>query len=333
MEQNKSVVQTSNQNVMPVAFNFFDPVQFETMQRVSKMFASSDLVPDSYKPVLKMIPAGANEGQIAAIQQENAAAQNKAIANCMIALEVANRIGASPLMVMQNLVVIYGRPSWSAKFLIATVNTCGRFEPLQFKFIKNGNLGKVEYIEYVWNQSAHRKEAQKKEFDGTNVEDLVCVAFTKKGSGDVLESSPISIRMAIQEGWYMKSGSKWQTMPKQMLMYRAASWWTSVYAPEISMGMRTVEENQEIHELRENIDYTDVTDEVRQEKDANANKTAIGFDQGAPEGDNPGTMGVVDTETGEVKDAGDSGDAAGTGEDAAAGNQPQGENKEDNPGF
>lgn len=334
MEQNKSVVQTSNQNVMPVAFNFFDPVQFETMQRVSKMFASSDLVPDSYKPVLKMIPAGANEGQIAAIQQENAAAQNKAIANCMIALEVANRIGASPLMVMQNLVVIYGRPSWSAKFLIATVNTCGRFEPLQFKFIKNGNLGKVEYTDYVWNQSAHRKEAQKKEFDGTNVEDLVCVAFTKKkGSDDVLESSPISIRMAIQEGWYMKSGSKWQTMPKQMLMYRAASWWTSVYAPEISMGMRTVEENQEIHELRENIDYTDVTEEVRQEKDANANKTAIGFDQGAPEGDNPGTMGVVDTETGEIKDAGYSGDAAGTGEDAAAGNQPEGENKEDNPGF
>ena len=99
------------------------------------------------------------------------------------------------------------------------------------------------------------------------------------------------------------------------------------------MGMRTVEENQEIHELRENIDYTDVTDEVRQEKDANANKTAIGFDQGAPEGDNPGTMDVVDTETGEIKDSVDSGNAAGTGEDAAAGNQPEGENKEDNPGF
>ena len=69
---------------------------------------------------------------------------------------------------------------------------------------------------------------------------------------------------------------------------------------------------------------------MRQEKDANANKTAIGFDQGAPEGDNPGTIGVVDTETGEIKD---SWDAAGTGEDAAAGNQPEGENKEDNPGF
>ena len=69
---------------------------------------------------------------------------------------------------------------------------------------------------------------------------------------------------------------------------------------------------------------------MRQEKDANANKTAIGFDQGAPEGDNPGMMGV-DTETGEIKD---SGNAAGTGEDAAAGNQPAGEDKkEDNPGF
>ena len=40
------VMTTSPANM---GFNFFDPVQFETMQRVSKMFASSDLVPDTYK--------------------------------------------------------------------------------------------------------------------------------------------------------------------------------------------------------------------------------------------------------------------------------------------
>ncbi len=76
--------------------NFFDPLQFETMQRVCKMFASSELVPDMYK--------ASDKNPI-----------EKAISNCMIAIEIAQRIGASPLMVMQNMVPIYGKPSWSSK--------------------------------------------------------------------------------------------------------------------------------------------------------------------------------------------------------------------------
>ena len=42
---------TTKQNnaATPVQFNFFDPEQFATMQRVAKMFAHSELVPDIYK--------------------------------------------------------------------------------------------------------------------------------------------------------------------------------------------------------------------------------------------------------------------------------------------
>lgn len=230
-----------------VGFNFFDPVQFETMQRVCKMFASSDLVPDTYKPKLKPIPNGANPEMVAAIQAENKAAMDKAVANCMIAVEVSMRIGASPLMVMQNMAVIYGRPSWSSKFLIATVNSCGRFEPLQFRFTNKGNIGKVDYVDYVWNDHTRRKEAVTRTLDGTNIANLECVAYTtKKGSKDVLESAPVSILLAIEERWFTKDGSKWRTMPRQMLMYRAASMWTNAYAPELSMGMRTIEEQQDI---------------------------------------------------------------------------------------
>lgn len=230
-----------------VGFNFFDPVQFETMQRVCKMFASSDLVPDTYKPKTKPIPANASPEVIAAMQAENKAAMNKAVANCMIAVEVSMRIGASPLMVMQNMAVIYGRPSWSSKFLIATVNSCGRFEPLQFRFTDKGNIGKVDYVDYVWSDHTRRKEAVKKTLDGTNIRNLECVAYTtKKGSKDVLESAPVSIQLAIEERWFTKDGSKWRTMPRQMLMYRAASMWTNAYAPELSMGMRTIEEQQDI---------------------------------------------------------------------------------------
>lgn len=284
-------------SAMNAGFNFFDPVQFETMQRVCKMFASSDLVPDNYKPNFKPIPANASTEQATAIQLENQAAQNKAVANCMIAIEIAMRIGASPLMVMQNMVPIYGKPSWSSKFLIATVNSCGRFEPLQYRFTNKGMLGMVDYTDYVWDARSNRKQAVTKQFDGKAIQDIECVAYTtKKGSKEVLESSPVSIRLAIQEGWFTKSGSKWQTMAKQMLMYRAASWWTSVYAPDLSMGMRTVEEQQDIVDA----EYQEIKDSPEEERSKNANKVIIGAD--LADGTDKATQAVVDTETGEIKD-------------------------------
>ena len=239
--QNEATLPTSSQS----GFNFFDPVQFDTMQRVCSLFANSELVPDMYK-----------------ISDNNP--KEKAIANCMIAIEMAQRIGASPLMIMQNMVIIYGRPSWSSKFLVATVNTCGRFNPLQYRFTEKGMLGKVDYTEYerTWDKTlyggkgGYKNAAKTVTFDGTKVMDIECVAFTTaKGSDKVLESSPISLRLAIQEGWYTKNGSKWRTMPKQMLMYRAASFWTNAYAPELSMGMKTEDEIRDIVD----VDYEEVT--------------------------------------------------------------------------
>lgn len=314
-----AIVQTTTTNP---AFNFFDPVQFDTMQRVCSFFASSDLVPDNYKAQLKPFPAGADENTMNAIKAENTAIKTKAIANCMIAVEVASRIGASPLMVMQNMAVIYGRPSWSSKFLIATVNSCGRFEPLQFRFTDKGALGMVDYTDYVWNPTKRCKEPVTKQFDGKKIHDIECVAFTtKRGSDGMLESSPVSVRLAIQEGWYTKNGSKWQTMTKQMLIYRAASMWTNTYAPELSMGMRTVEEQQDIY-----TDYEDVTaNEVAAEKENNANKKRISIDMGNGKQETR----VVDTETGEIQHE------TPAAKETPAGTQkaPENANNTPNPGF
>lgn len=296
---NELATTKQNNAATPVQFNFFDPEQFATMQRVAKMFAHSELVPDIYKI---QVPQGADE-------KTTAMAEMKAMSNCVIALEIASRIGASPLMVMQNLVIIYGRPSWSAKFLISTVNTCGRFEPLQFRFTEEGNLGMVDYVDYEYNPTTRRKDAVKKQFDGRNIMNLKCVAYTtKRGKEQVLESSPVTIEMAIKEGWFTKSGSKWQSMPRQMLMYRAASWWTSVYAPELSMGMRTVEEEQDIIDITDTA--VDVTDQVAAEKAERANKTEIkmdvdGGDAGtdaneAPQGANDAPAGQSPTPTPET---------------------------------
>lgn len=240
----------------PFQLNFFDAQQLATVQRVAGMFSSSELVPDMY-----------NAGKVG---------KDKAIANCVIALEMASRAGASPLMIMQNLVIIYGRPSWSSKYLISTVNTCGRFETLKFRIEKKGSAKGTKYIEYEtkWVDGKKRSTPHNKVFD-EDVDNLVCVAYTTpKGSDDVIESTPISIKMAIEEGWYTKAGSKWRTMPQQMLYYRAASFWTNAYAPELSMGMKTVEEQHDI------IDITDIQPDARADAEIgkNANKTEVKMD-------------------------------------------------------
>lgn len=241
------------------SLDLFNPSFFNTMQSICKMYASSELVPDMYQ-----------------ISEKNP--ESKAIGNCMIALEVASRIGASPLMVMQNMVPIYGRPSWSSKFLIATVNTCGRFNALKFKFENLGKVGKIKYTDYVWNPQTRKKDAVVREFDGTNLDNWQCTAYTTAKSDDeILEGAPVSIALAIQEGWYTKNGSKWVTMTRQMLTYRAASFWTSAYAPELSMGMKTVEEHEDIIDITHEVITTE--SQVKEEINDKGNKKPVDVSQ------------------------------------------------------
>jgi hypothetical protein len=256
-EVKQELVKQSNQAVQ---FNFFNNDHFATMQRVCTMFANSELVPEMYR-----------------ISEKTT--KEKAIANCMIAIETANRIGASPLMVMQNMFIVQGKPSWSAKFLTATVNACGKYSSMKYKIKSLGMISKVEYNEYVWDNQARKKLPQKRVFEGP-VENLECVAYaTERGSDEVLESIPVSIEMAIKEGWYTKDNSKWQTMTRLMLQYRAVTYWTNAYAPELSMGIKTREELEDIEE----IPFENVSAKVDKEIKENANKQPINMDQQKPE--------------------------------------------------
>lgn len=238
MENNKQEVAVQQDHHLR-PFSFFDPTQFATLQRVCTMFANSELVPPMYR-----------------ISETNP--KEKAIANCMIAIETATRIGASPLMVMQNMYIVYGQPSWSSKFLTATVNSCGKYESMKYKFT---NKGKVK-------------------FQNAELDNWECIAYTKeKGSEEILESIPVDVKMAIDEGWYGKKGSKWQTIPKLMLQYRSVTFWTRAYAPELSMGMKT---EDEVHDITD-IPYEDISTKVEKEIKANANKTEVVFDSPIPE--------------------------------------------------
>ena len=170
---------------------FSDSVGFEHGQRVAKMLSTSNLIPKEY--------------------QGN-------IQNTMIALEMANRVGASPLMVMQNLYIVHGKPSWSSTFIIAALNSCKRFSPIRFELSGDGD----QYGCSAW-------------------------AFDL-ATNDRLEGPKVTIDMAKKEGWFTKNGSKWQTMPELMLRYRSAAFFGRLYAPEIMMGMQTMEEVQDIIE-------------------------------------------------------------------------------------
>jgi hypothetical protein len=142
----------------------------------------------------------------------------KGFPNCLIAIEMASRMGSSVLAVMQHLNVIKGKPGWDATFLIASVNTSKEFGRMKFKFV--GERGTDE-----WGCYAYAKDLE---------------------DGEVLIGATITIKMTKDEGWYTRDGSKWPTMPEQMLMYRAASFWTRVYAPEKSMGMHSADELEDI---------------------------------------------------------------------------------------
>jgi hypothetical protein len=178
-------------SVKVVEAGFGDSDSFQLAQRVATALSKSTLIPKDY--------------------------QNN-LPNCLVALNMANRLNADPLMVMQNLYVVHGRPAWSSQFLIATANKSGKFSPLRYRF--TGTKGKDDF-------------------------GCVCSAIDRE-TGEVLEGTEITIGMAKAEGWHDKTGSKWKTMPEQMLRYRAAAFFVRCYAPELSLGLQTAEETEDI---------------------------------------------------------------------------------------
>jgi hypothetical protein len=103
-----------------------------------------------------------------------------------------------------------------------------------------------------------------------------CVAFaTDKETKEVLEGAEtISIRMAFDEGWLTKDGSKWLTMPRQMLMYRAAAFWQREYSPEILQGLMTTDEAEDFGYS----DYEEIKEDAQKAIEENANSgEQIGF--------------------------------------------------------
>lgn len=143
--------------------------------------------------------------------------------NCLIAIDTARQIGArSPIFVMQNLYIVKGKPSWSGQYCSAIVYA-------NFKDVVVNRVGNKE----------------------TGMTACYITAIDKNGHD--CKGSTISIEMAKAEGWwskkdkYGKETSKWQTMPEQMMIYRAFAFFARAYCPDKLLGMPDVYEADDIY--------------------------------------------------------------------------------------
>ena len=152
-KENKQVEQKEQvSNSLPASANKTEAEKtFELMQRRAQPIAASNLIPTVF--------------------------QNN-IPNVMIALEVADRIGISPMMVMQNMYIVHGKPSWSSSFIIGLINQYSGFSQLRFVVEGEGDT-------------------------------LACYAACKDSDGFILKGPKVTYEMAKKEGWVSKSGIRY----------------------------------------------------------------------------------------------------------------------------
>lgn len=182
---------------------------FETTQRMAKLLSVSNIAPQNYR------------GNIA---------------DCVVAIDIANRMGLSPLAVMQNSQIVYGNFSWKGTACKAMIDSCGRYE--KTRYVEVGEKGKDSWGFYL--------EATDKD-------------------GEVIKGIPVTMKMAKDEGWYDKNGSKWKTMPELMMKYRASAFFMRTECASLAMGFLTAEENEDIYKSKQSkSSVVDLLDEEQQ---------------------------------------------------------------------
>jgi hypothetical protein len=129
---------------------------------------------------------------------------------CMIALMYAQQLGEHPMLLFQELGVIHGRPITSARFAISRANRSGLLQ------------GPITWV------STGQGDAL-----------TVTASATLRETGEVLTVA-VSMREAVADGW--TRNTKYQSIPEQMLRWRAATRLINLYMPEVLFGLGVREE-------------------------------------------------------------------------------------------
>ena len=160
-----------------------------------------------------------------------------------VALHMSHRLGADPLLILQNLYVVHGEPGWKSQFVIAQANASGKLsDPIAFDTAGEG--------------------------EGMSV----TASATMKATGKTI-SATVDMKMAKAEGW--TKNTKYQSMPEHMLCFRSAAFLVRRYLPEVMLGMQTMEELEDvavavpkdITDQVERVDGPALVDQVKRKSD------------------------------------------------------------------
>ena len=162
-----------------------DKKQFDQLLRAANMLSQTSIIPATYQGKPQ---------------------------DCFVAIEMANRMGVSPLVVMQNMYVVKGKPAWAGQACTMFINSCGKFAGV--KHVYTGEKGTDSRGCYV--------------------------TATRISDGIQVNGVEVTIAMAKAEGW--TSNTKWRNMPELMLAYRASAFFARVHCPEALMGVQLVDE-------------------------------------------------------------------------------------------
>ena len=162
-----------------------DKKQFDQLLRAANMLSQTSIIPATYQGKPQ---------------------------DCFVALEMATRMGVSPLVVMQNMYVVKGKPAWAGQACTMFINSCGKF--MQVKHVYTGEKGTDSRGCYV--------------------------TATRISDGVQVNGVEVTIAMAKAEGW--TSNTKWRNMPELMLAYRASAFFARVHCPEALMGVQLADE-------------------------------------------------------------------------------------------
>lgn len=190
-ENTEVAIQVVEPKIMPqIATMWNNTRMFNHAYKLAGFLGQSDLVPQAY--------------------------QNK-VANCLIAIDIANRMGISPMSVMQNSQVVRGKFSWTGSACKSMIDGCGRFrKPTIYREV--GKKGEDSWGYYL--------EGETKD-------------------GEIIKGVEVTVATAKAEGWYSQN-PKWRNMTELMLKYRCAAFFMRTECAGLAMGFLTAEENEDI---------------------------------------------------------------------------------------
>lgn len=198
---------------------FGNETNFNMLMKMAEALASTEIIPQNYQ---------------------------KKPADCMIAIDMANRMHVSPMFVMQNLYVVKGKPSWSGQACMSLIKSNSEFKDVHPVY--TGERGTNSWGCYI--EAIRRK------------------------TGEVVYGPEITIGIVKAEGWFSKKDkygnetSKWQTMPELMLAYRASAFFSRVYIPDALLGCSVEGEAEDINIAKEVPEVPDIFGEKEKEAQA-----------------------------------------------------------------